>query len=120
MKAPRSRLESTMESMGLDLSETKQTAHYTKSVARSESHKPVKRLRTDSEGKVRSSSKMPRDKSGIRDEKAASKVRSMSKVSQRNLLNRDARVGEADRKIVEKKPKHLFAGKRGMGKTDRR
>lgn len=28
--------------------------------------------------------------------------------------------GEADRFIGMKKPKHLFAGKRGIGKTDRR
>lgn len=28
--------------------------------------------------------------------------------------------GEADRFIGNKKPKHLFAGKRGIGKTDRR
>jgi len=28
--------------------------------------------------------------------------------------------GESDRKIVTKMPKHLFSGKRGNGKTDRR
>lgn len=28
--------------------------------------------------------------------------------------------GEADRFIGNKMPKHLFAGKRGVGKTDRR
>lgn len=28
--------------------------------------------------------------------------------------------GEADRFIGTKKPQHLFSGKRGMGKTDRR
>lgn len=28
--------------------------------------------------------------------------------------------GEADRFIGTKKPKHLFSGKRGIGKTDRR
>lgn len=33
---------------------------------------------------------------------------------------REARKGEGDRKIFVKKPKHLFAGKRGIGKTDRR
>ena len=34
--------------------------------------------------------------------------------------NMEARAGEADRKILCAMPKHLFAGKRGMGKTDRR
>lgn len=118
-KVPRSRLERTMESLGLLMSE-KDDANYNKSVARSESHKPVKRAREDSDGRVRSSSKMPRDKSGIRDESMAAKVRDMSKKSQRKLLNKESRIGEADRSITCKKPKHLFAGKRGMGKTDRR
>lgn len=35
-------------------------------------------------------------------------------------LNRMAKAGEADRAIKSKMPKHLFAGKRGGGKTDRR
>lgn len=34
--------------------------------------------------------------------------------------NMEAKAGEADRKILCAMPKHLFAGKRGMGKTDRR
>lgn len=43
----------------------------------------------------------------------------MKKTTQRaqNMLGR---AGEADRAIREKKPKHLFVGKRGSGKTDRR
>ena len=28
--------------------------------------------------------------------------------------------GESDRRVDVKLPKHLFSGKRGMGKTDRR
>ncbi|KAF5181341.1 Nucleolar gtp-binding protein [Thalictrum thalictroides] len=34
--------------------------------------------------------------------------------------NKNARKGEADRVIPTLKPKHLFSGKRGKGKTDRR
>ena len=49
----------------------------------------------------------------------AKKVRKMSKVSQRKM-NRNAKKGEADRKILDMKPKHLLSGKRKMGKTDRR
>ena len=30
------------------------------------------------------------------------------------------RASESDRRIATKRPKHLFSGKRGMGKTDRR
>jgi hypothetical protein len=60
---------------------------------------------------VRSSSRLPRDKSGFRDEQTAAKVRKMSKVSQRKLLNKESKIGGADRSITEKKPKHLFCGK---------
>ena len=118
-KVARSRLESTMEDLGLDMSE-KDEAHYTKSRARSESHKPVKRAREDSEGRVRSSSRVPRDKSGVRDEAMASKVKQLKKKTERKLLHKESRVSEADRAIFVKKPKHLFSGKRKMGKTDRR
>lgn len=31
-----------------------------------------------------------------------------------------SKKGEADRHISVKRPKHLFAGKRGIGKADRR
>ncbi|KAK1362147.1 Nucleolar GTP-binding protein 1 [Heracleum sosnowskyi] len=37
-----------------------------------------------------------------------------------NKRNKDGRRGEPDRVIPNLKPKHLFAGKRGRGKTDRR
>jgi len=47
------------------------------------------------------------------------KGRKLAKISQRGA-NRDARKGEADRRILDSKPKHLFAGKRKQGKTDRR
>jgi nucleolar GTP-binding protein len=89
-------------------------------VARSESHKPVKRLREDSEGRVRSSSKMPRDKSGIRDESMAKVVKTMRNKAQKQFNKKESRIGEGDRVITTKKPKHLFSGKRKMGKTDRR
>lgn len=35
-------------------------------------------------------------------------------------MGKHARAGEADRVIQTKMPKHLFSGKRGKGKTDRR
>lgn len=83
----------------------------------------LKRKREESEvrsaSKVRSSSRPARDKSGVRDEVMAAKVRKIAKNAQRKA-NRFGKQGEADRHIHEKKPKHLFAGKRKMGKTDRR
>ena len=35
-------------------------------------------------------------------------------------MNKQAKIGEADRVILTKMPKHLFSGKRPKGKTDRR
>jgi nucleolar GTP-binding protein len=41
----------------------------------------------------------------------------MADVSQRKR-NKRAMKGEGDRTIVNLRPKHLFSGKRGDGKTD--
>ena len=35
-------------------------------------------------------------------------------------FSKESRKGEGDRRIFDAKPKHLFAGKRPNGKTDRR
>ncbi|ESN92557.1 hypothetical protein HELRODRAFT_107963 [Helobdella robusta] len=86
-----------------------------------------KRKRDQSEGskslvrkRSRSSSRVtPRDRSGVRDDQMADKARKLAKMAQRKL-NLNARKGEADRRHLTSKPKHLFAGKRKMGKTDRR
>jgi len=59
-----------------------------------------------------------RDKSGMRPVQS-DKARKMLKQGQKEM-NQNARVGEGDRRFMDKKPKHLISGKRGMGKTDRR
>lgn len=46
-------------------------------------------------------------------------TKKVGRKKQRNL-QQEARKGEADRHIFVKRPKHLFSGKRGLGKTDRR
>ena len=35
-------------------------------------------------------------------------------------MNKMGKASESDRRIAIKKPRHLFSGKRGNGKTDRR
>merc|ERR550519_439045 len=60
----------------------------------------------------------PRDKTGINPAKE-DKVKQMAKLGQRKM-NYAGKAGESDRHIHVKKPKHLFSGKRGVGKTDRR
>jgi len=49
----------------------------------------------------------------------AKKAKKLAKVTQRKM-NLDAKKGEADRRILTSKPRHLFAGKRKLGKTNRR
>jgi nucleolar GTP-binding protein len=71
---------------------------------------------------VRSSSKLPRDKSGIRDVAMANKVQEINRQQQRKLINSSHfnKIGESDRIITTKMPKHLFSGKRKSGTHDRR
>jgi nucleolar GTP-binding protein len=71
-------------------------------------------------GRSRSTSRAPRDQSGIRDPETRKKLKKIEKKMQAKTTNRSGKAGESDRHIHEKKPKHLFAGKRKMGKTDRR
>merc|ERR1712181_128156 len=60
-----------------------------------------------------------RSKSGIRGEDAA-KLAILKKKRDVKTFANVGNAGESDRRILEKKPKHLYSGKRGMGKTDRR
>ena len=94
----------------------------TKKRERSTSRNPVKRFKGDQEGDNAEDrgSKVPRDKSGVRDPETRKKIRKMEKKMQRQKFGVRGKAGESDRKITTKMPKHLFAGKRKMGKTDRR
>ena len=47
------------------------------------------------------------------------KVKKLAKIAQRPR-NQEAKKGEGDRRILTSKPRHLFSGKRKIGKTDRR
>ena len=78
--------------------------HETRS--RSLNRPETKRKREDSEGRVRSSSKVPRDQSGVRDVAMAKAARKITKTGQRKM-NLSGRKGEADRHVSVAKPKHL-------------
>jgi nucleolar GTP-binding protein len=86
--------------------------------SRSRSRPPVKLARTGSTSRARSTS-VSRDRAGLKDEKQIAKVKKIAKKAQVKM-GRQARKGEGDRVILDMKPKHLFSGKRKMGKTDRR
>ncbi|ODV88739.1 hypothetical protein CANCADRAFT_128386 [Tortispora caseinolytica NRRL Y-17796] len=56
---------------------------------------------------------------GVSSKEAVERLHKAAKKAQR-LRNRMARVGEADRHTPDTLPKHLFSGKRGIGKNQRR
>ena len=68
----------------------------------------------------RSNSRVPRDQSGFRDPSHQQMAKKKMKATQKKMIASRGRKGEADRVILAKKPKHLFSGKRKMGKTQRR
>lgn len=113
-----SRLRSEFEDLGVDMSDV-QDCHFTRTRSTSRARPPLKRARMDSEGRVRSSSKTPRDQSGVRDVKMAKKMKKIGKKAQ-SAMNKDGRKGEGDRHVYDLKPKHLFCGKRGLGSSNRR
>lgn len=125
-KVDKQRLENEMEDLGVEI-ENKNMTHYSQVRSRSTSRKNLKRKREESmsmdvdtaKSRSRSRSRLPRDKSGVRDEVMAKKVKLIGRKAQRPR-NFDAKKGEGDRVILNMKPKHLFAGKRKMGKTQRR
>lgn len=61
----------------------------------------------------------PRSRSGVRDESMHKVAHSKSLLATRQFSIK-SKKGEGDRHIPDLKPKHLFAGKRSTGKTDRR
>jgi nucleolar GTP-binding protein len=63
--------------------------------------------------------KRSRVTSGLKDQSFVDKTEKLKR-SRQITRNRDARQGEADRRVLETKPKHMFVGKRKMGKTNRR
>ena len=115
-----SRLRCEFEELGVDMSGTEK-AHFARFArSTSKSRPPIKKARCDSQGRVSSSSRVtPRDQSGIRGEALKTKAKKMSRKSQ-NKMNQFGKAGEADRHIAVKMPKHMYTGKRGIGKTDRR
>ncbi|TFK10310.1 3'(2'),5'-bisphosphate nucleotidase 1 [Platysternon megacephalum] len=115
-------LEKEMSSLGLDMA-GKDEAHYMVQ-ARTSRSVTRKRKREESEppksaARSRSSSRTPRDTSGLRDAKMVKKVKTIMKNSQKKM-NRLGKKGEADRHVFDLKPKHLLSGKRKSGTTQRR
>ncbi|KAJ7049965.1 P-loop containing nucleoside triphosphate hydrolase protein [Mycena amicta] len=80
---------------------------------------PAKRLKTNSGGVAKREPRANRSLAGMRDQRQAAKAIKLRNLGQRPR-NMQARAGEGDRHIPTKMPKHMFAGKRKGGKTQRR
>lgn len=91
--------------------------------SRSLSRKAMKKAKLEqsvarSQSKAHKSLVTPRDQTGINPNKREN-LKKITRLGQRKM-NYAGKAGESDRHIHVKKPKHLFSGKRKMGKTDRR
>lgn len=85
--------------------------------SRGSSQDPRAALVARSKSRARSQSTTNRLKDGVgSSEETRAKADRLAKLSQKKM-NRMARQGEADRHQTAALPKHLLAGKRGMGKT---
>ncbi|XP_061443484.1 GTP-binding protein 4 [Rhineura floridana] len=121
-KVQRKTLEKEMTNLGLDMT-GKNEAHYVAQARRSRSvtrkRKREESVPPTSVARSRSSSRTPRDVSGLRDVKMVKKTKTMMKKAQRKM-NQLGKKGEADRHVFDLKPKHLFSGKRKSGTNQRR
>ncbi|RZC42005.1 nucleolar GTP-binding protein 1 [Asbolus verrucosus] len=119
------KLRNEMANLGLDMENTKD-AHFTKTKSRSRSlGPPAKKVKMDVDNsklstRLMSLSKPSRNDLGIKD---VAMKKKLAKIAHRAISKKVKKMGlkgEADRFIGTKMPKHLFAGKRGVGKTERR
>jgi len=117
-----SKLESHLENLGIDSSSVRSRSKSRNNRDSSPSTMDVdrgrKRNRSSSRSVSRSRSKTPGEL-GFKDDKAQQRALYIARQQQKQR-NLDARQGEADRHISVSKPKHLYSGKRSIGKTNRR
>merc|ERR1712083_1219250 len=106
------RLKREFEELGVtDLEVENPESHFNRA-------KSVSRARPAKKQKL--SSDPHRSESGLRDKEQGEKLDKVKKKGDKKTFARFGKAGESDRRILEKRPKHLFAGKRGIGKNDRR
>ncbi|XP_003701539.1 nucleolar GTP-binding protein 1 [Megachile rotundata] len=118
-----SKLKEQMEDLGIDMQDS-ENAHFTRTRGRSRSlSQPARkrmRLESVSRSRARSSSRPARDEMGVKDVTMKTKLKNIAHKALKKKIAKKGLKGEADRFIGTKLPKHLFSGKRGIGKTDRR
>jgi len=110
------RIRSSSTSRGRSESRGRKRSHSQTGLSASGSQSATRSLsKSRSKSRPQSRSKTP---SGINISQV-DKARKLVKRDQKKR-NKDSRIGEADREIFSKMPKHLFTGKRGIGKNQRR
>ncbi len=117
-----SRLKREFEELGVDMTGT-EDAKFANTPGKKRSRsasRSAKRARMEVDEPGAKTKSMSRDKSGVRDPETRKKLKKMEKKMQNKKFGAHGKSGESDRHISVKKPKHLFSGKRGAGKTDRR
>merc|ERR1711909_179271 len=113
------RLKREFEELGVtDLEVENPETHFNRAKSGSRA-RPAKKQKLSSDPH-RSDSAVPRSQSGLRDKEQGEKLDKVKKKGDKKTFARFGKAGESDRRILEKRPKHLFAGKRGIGKNDRR
>jgi nucleolar GTP-binding protein len=123
-------LERQLTSMGMvgsevteRIRERSRSRSRSQSRARSEDSRSRKRDRSRSRSELDSRglsrSRTVSQSRAFKDDESLTKAERLAKKARRSY-SRDGRKGEADRHIFDLKPKHLYSGKRGIGKTDRR
>merc|ERR1739844_884894 len=111
-----SRLKKEFEELGVTgLEVDNPKSHFNRAKSTSRARAP-KRMKVNDDPH-RSQSAVPRSQSGLRDGESK-KLQELRKKADKKTFNLHGKAGESDRRILEKKPKHLFCGKRGIGKND--
>ncbi|CAG9764065.1 unnamed protein product [Ceutorhynchus assimilis] len=121
------KLRKSMETLGVDMSGSTE-ANFTKTKQKIRSvvgGTVAKKARMDMDtnrslSQSRAMVKPPRNEQGIKDLAMKKKLAQIAHRAISKKVGRMGLKGEADRFIGTKMPKHLFSGKRGTGKTDRR
>jgi len=124
------KLKETMENLGVDMAGT-ENANFTKNVIDTRraliqvGGKKTPLLDKEQSAVVRSTGKalkraLPRDHQGVKDVIMKKKLKGLARNDIAKKVTKYGLKGEADRFIGNKMPKHLFCGKRGIGKHDRR
>ena len=123
-----SQMEEHLETIGIDPTPVTERARGRSRTRGGESgHEVVMREASSvrAAGRQPSQSRPPREQSsnraelGLSTQSLRTKSERLTKMNQR-MWSRKGRAGEADRHYTESKPKHLYAGKRGIGKNSRR